>query len=182
VSPPLSFRAPWPAPLAEWASPSNVQLSSQFLGFTNLDPDVDDGFTVIGFRSRPDLDRTLGATSFEIDAVTGQFIAADIFLNSFFEWSAAANGDSTRFDVASVVTHESRTPAGPGSFGARRNRAASGGGRLVLGKRAVMFPIAYPRGSVLDRSLRLMTSPASRTSMAMPTRSANSERFPGASL
>ena len=140
--------------LTEWASPSNVQISSQFLGFTNLDPDVDDGFTVIGFRSRPDLDRTLGATSFEIDAVTGQFIAADIFLNSFFEWSAAANGDSTRFDVASVVTHEVGHLLGLGHSALGETEARPSGGRTVLGKRAVMFPIAYPRGSVLDRTLQ----------------------------
>jgi hypothetical protein len=140
--------------LNEWISSANITLPSQFLGFTNLDPDVDDGFTVIGFRSRPDLDRTLGATSFEIDAVTGQFVAADIFLNSFFEWSAAANGDSSRFDVASVMTHELGHLLGLGHSALGETRQSPAGGRSVIGKRAVMFPIAYPRGSIEDRSIQ----------------------------
>jgi hypothetical protein len=140
--------------LSVWGSPSNVQFSSQFVGFTAVDPDIDDGLTVIGFRSRPDLDRTLGATSFELDAVTGQFIAADIFLNSFFEWSVAASGDSTKFDLASVVTHELGHLLGLGHSALGETEPRPGGGRAVLGKRAVMFPIAYPRGSVMDRTLQ----------------------------
>jgi hypothetical protein len=140
--------------LNEWDSPSTVQLPSQFLGFTSVDPDVDDGLTVIGFRSRPELDRTLGATSFEIDAVTGEFLGADIFINSIFEWSVAAGGDSTRFDLASVMTHELGHLLGLGHSALGETELRPGGGRVVLGKRAVMFPIAYPRGSVLDRTLQ----------------------------
>ena len=140
--------------LGEWGKPANVQLSSQFLGFTSVDPDIDDGLTVIGFRSRPDLDRTLGATSFEIDAVTGQFIGAVIFINSIFEWSVAAGGDATKFDLASVMTHEVGHLLGLGHSALGETELRPGGGRVVLGKRAVMFPIAYPRGSVLDRTLQ----------------------------
>jgi hypothetical protein len=140
--------------LGEWGAAPNIALSSQFLGFTGIDPDVDDGLTVIGFRSRPDLDRTLGATTFEFDAVTGQFLGADIFINSFFEWSVAANGDAARFDVASVMTHEIGHLLGLGHSALGETELAAGGGRSVLGKRAVMFPIAYSRGSVLDRTLQ----------------------------
>ena len=139
--------------LTEW-SPSGIQLSSQFLGFTGIEPDVEDGLTVIGFRSRPDLDRTLGATSFEFDAVTGEFLGADIFINSIFEWSVAASGDASRFDLASVMTHEIGHLLGLGHSALGETELRPGGGRTVLGKRAVMFPIAYPRGSVLDRSLQ----------------------------
>ena len=137
-----------------WTTSANIPLTSQFLGFTNIDPDIDDGNTVIGFRPRPDLDLTLGATSYEIDAVTGQFVAADIFLNSFFDWSVAANGDSSRYDVASVVTHELGHLLGLGHSALGETRLNPGGGRTVLGKRAVMFPIAYPRGSVEDRGIQ----------------------------
>jgi len=142
------------ASFAEWARPANVQIGSQFLGFTSIDPAIKDGQTVIGFRSRPDLDRTLGETSFEFDAVTGQFIGADIFLNSFFDWSVAANGDSSRFDVQSIMTHEIGHLLGLGHSALGETEPRSGGGRTVLGKRAVMFPIAYPRGSVRDRTLQ----------------------------
>jgi Matrixin len=140
--------------LGVWSAPSNIQLSSQFLGFTGIDPDVDDGLTVIGFRSRPELDRTLGATSFEFDSVTGEFLGADIFMNSIFEWSVAPSGDATRFDVASVMTHEIGHLLGLGHSALGETEPRPGGGRVVLGKRAVMFPIAYPRGSVLDRALQ----------------------------
>lgn len=137
----------------EWGSPANVTLSSQFGGFTSVDPDVDDGLTVIGFRSRPDLDRTLAATSFEFNSVTGAFIGADIFVNSTFEWSVAANGDSTKFDLESVVVHEVGHLLGLGHSALGETELRTGGGRAVIGKRAVMFPIAYPRGSILDRTI-----------------------------
>ena len=48
----------------------------------------------------------LGATTFNVDDVTGAIIESDIFLNSTFYWSVAANGESGRFDVESVATHE----------------------------------------------------------------------------
>lgn len=141
----------------EWGRPANVALSSQFLGFTNIDPGIDpeieDGLTVIGFRSRPDMDRTLGATSFEFNAVTGAFIGADIFINSIFEWSVATGGDSTKFDLESVMTHEVGHLLGLGHSAIGETEPVSGGGRRVLGKRAVMFPIAYGRGSIQDRTL-----------------------------
>ena len=143
-----------PRAFTEWGRPANVQIASQFLGFTSIDPAIQDKQTVIGFRSRPDLDRTLGETSFEFDSVTGQFVGADIFLNSFFDWSVAANGDSSRFDVQSVMTHEIGHLLGLGHSALGETEPRSGGGRTVLGKRAVMFPIAYPRGSVLDRTLQ----------------------------
>lgn len=138
----------------EWASPGNVAVSSQFLGFTGVEPDLKDRLTVVGFRSRPDLDRTLGATSFEFDSVTGQFIGADIFINSFFEWSVAPNGESGKFDLESVMVHEVGHLLGLGHSALGETEPRTGGGRTVLGKRAVMFPIAYPRGNVLDRTLQ----------------------------
>ena len=137
---------------AEWGRPDNVTLSSQFQGFTNVLADVDDRLSVIGFRARPDLDRTLGATSFEFDAVTGDFIAADIFINSIFPWSVSSSGDSARWDLESIMVHEVGHLLGLGHSAIGETQPVTGG-RTVLGKRAVMFPIAYPRGSVADRTL-----------------------------
>jgi len=137
---------------AEWARPANVSLSSQFVGFTSAEPGDDDTLSVMGFESHPELDRTLGATSFEFDSVTGQFLGADIFINSIFPWSVAANGDSTRWDLESIMVHELGHLLGLG-HSALGETELQGGGRRVLGKRAVMFPIAYPRGSIADRTL-----------------------------
>jgi predicted Zn-dependent protease len=139
--------------LAEWSGQANVTISSQFVGFTGADPFNDDGVSVIGFQARPDLDRTLGATTFDIDDVTGEILAADIFLNSSFSWSVAANGTASRFDVASVLTHEVGHLLGLGHSALGETQAQAGGGRTVLGKRAVMFPIAFPPGSIKDRTI-----------------------------
>jgi hypothetical protein len=42
-----------------WAAVPNVGLSSQFVGFTAIDPASGDNTNVIGFSNRPDLDRVL---------------------------------------------------------------------------------------------------------------------------
>ena len=55
-------------------------------------PVVGDGATVIGFQNRPDLERTLGATSFMIDTTTGAIVESDIFFNTAFPWSVSATG------------------------------------------------------------------------------------------
>ena len=137
----------------EWSRPENVSLNTQFAGFTNLEPDADDGQTVLGFQSRPELDRTLGATNFQINDNTGALISADIFLNTFFEWSVASGGEANRFDVESIMTHEIGHLLGLGHSAIGETQPRSGGGRTVLGKRAVMFPIAYGPGSIEDRTL-----------------------------
>ena len=137
---------------ASWGRPENVDISGQFLGFTNLDP-VDGPQTVIGFMSKPDQDRTLGETSWVIDDATGEIVSASIFLNSIFSWSVAPNGESNRFDVESIVVHELGHLLGLGHT-ALGETELGGGGRIIRGKRAVMFPIAFPPGSIADRNLQ----------------------------
>jgi hypothetical protein len=137
----------------EWAQSEYVSLSSQFVGTTNAQPGINDGLNIIGFVPHPELDRTLGATSFEFDSVTGRFIGADIFLNSIFDWSVASGGDTARFDVESIMVHELGHLLGLGHTALGETEPRSGGGRTVLGKRAVMFPIAFGRGSIADRTI-----------------------------
>ena len=67
---------------ATWSNVPTAQLSAQFVGFSAADPVDDDGVTVIGFQSHPELDRVLGATTFTVDDITGAIIESDIFLNS----------------------------------------------------------------------------------------------------
>jgi hypothetical protein len=136
----------------EWGRPENVELFTQFAGFTTLEPDVRDGQNVLGFQSRPDLDRTLGSTSFQTSTTTGALISADIFLNTTFQWSVASGGQSGRFDVVSIMTHEIGHLLGLGHSALGETQSSSGG-RSVTGKRAVMFPIAYGAGSVEDRTI-----------------------------
>ena len=140
------------ASLDQWGKPANVDLSTQFAGFTNAEPFDEDGLTVVGFQSHPEFDRTLGATTFVIDNVTGEILESDIFLNTSFSWSVAQNGQAGRFDVGSVLTHEVGHLLGLG-HSALGETQLTGGGRSVLGKRAVMFPIAFSPGSIKDRTL-----------------------------
>ena len=89
-----------------WAEVPNVLINHSFVGFTGAEPFSADGISVFGFRSRPELDRTLAATTFEIDNLTGAIIESDIFFNTAFVWSVAPAGQTERYDVDSVAHHE----------------------------------------------------------------------------
>ena len=136
-----------------WNSVEGVSLSSNFAGFTSASPLDDDSVSVIGFVSRPDLDRVLGSTSFTFDVVTGEVVESDIFFNSSFAWSVSADGETDRFDLESIALHEIGHLHGLGhsALGETELRA---GGRRVLGAEAVMFPIAFSAGTTIGRTLR----------------------------
>jgi hypothetical protein len=138
---------------ASWGSVETADISVEFAGFTNARPNDDDGLTVIGFENRPDQDRTLGATSFLVDTLTGEIVEAEIFLNSSFDWSVAPTGESGRFDVESIALHEIGHLLGLGhsALGETELRA---GGRRVLAAEAVMFPVAFSAGTIEGRTLR----------------------------
>jgi hypothetical protein len=137
-----------------WSGVPSANVSAEFAGFTSANPFIDDGMTVIGFRDRPDLDRTLGATTFTLDATSGAILQADIFLNSSFNWSVAASGESGRYDVESIATHEVGHLFGLSHSALGETELLDGNRRRVLAKGAVMFPIAYPSGNILDRALQ----------------------------
>jgi hypothetical protein len=136
---------------ATWAAVPNIQLSSQFVGFTGLEPVSGDNANVIGFTSRPDLERVLGSTSFTVDTVTGEVLESDIFLNSAFAWSVADAGEAGRQDVESIALHEIGHLHGLGHSMLGETELIAGG-RHVLGSGSVMFPIAFSPGS-LNRTL-----------------------------
>ena len=135
-----------------WAGVPNVTITHSFVGFTGAEPFTADGASVIGFRSRPELDRVLAAATFDYDRVTGEIIESDIFFNTAFVWSVAAAGQADRFDVESVGLHEIGHLLGLGHSALGETEIRPTGGRRVLGKRAVMFPIAYPPGNIEDRT------------------------------
>lgn len=138
---------------ATWADVPDVSIRSEFVGISNREPFVDDDVSVIGFRARPELERTLGATTFTVDEVTGRILESDIFLNSAFNWSTAAAGQSGLFDVESIMLHEIGHLLGLGHSALGETELTSGDRRRVLAKRAIMFPIAFPAGNVRDRTL-----------------------------
>jgi len=138
---------------AKWDAVETADTTTEFVGFTNARPNDEDGLTVIGFENRPDQDRTLGATSFLIDTLSGEIVEAEIFLNSFFDWSVAANGQPDRFDVESIALHEIGHLLGLGHSALGETELRSGG-RRVLGAEAVMFPVAFSAGSIEGRTLK----------------------------
>jgi hypothetical protein len=95
----------------------------------------------------------LGATTFLIDRVTGEIVESDIFFNSAFPWSVAANGEGGRFDLESIVLHETGHLFGLG-HSALGETELTGGGRRVIAAETVMFPVAFSPGSTTARTLR----------------------------
>jgi len=136
-----------------WQAVSPAVVRSQFQGFTSALPDGPDGRTTFGFADRPELDRVLGATSFVIDATTGEILEADVFFNSRFNWSTAPSGESGRVDLESVALHEIGHLLGLGHSALGETELAAGV-RRVTGSGAVMFPIALSAGSIADRQLQ----------------------------
>jgi hypothetical protein len=139
---------------ATWHGVPSASIDFQFVGFTSAEPFVDDSISVIGFQSQPDMDRVLGATGFVVDELTGDVVESDIFVNSAFSWSVAANGDSSAFDLQSVVTHEIGHFLGLGHSALGETELRPEGGRRVLASGAVMFPISFGRGRIADRELQ----------------------------
>jgi Matrixin/Carboxypeptidase regulatory-like domain len=139
---------------ATWSQVESANVRFSFQGTTSAQAEGIDGRTVLGFINRPDLDRVLGATSFMIDARTGEIAEADIFFNSRFLFSATANGQADRIDLESVVLHELGHLLGLGHSAIGETERISNGGRRVIGSGAVMFPIALTSGAIADRVLQ----------------------------
>jgi hypothetical protein len=142
------------ASFSTWSQVPTASLSASFAGFTNAEPVRDDGATVIGFQAHDELERTLGVTTFTLDKTTGALVEADIFLNSMFAWSVAPAGESNKFDAQSTLTHEIGHLIGLGHSLLGETVLRAEGGRRVIAKRSVMFPIAYAVGTILDRTLQ----------------------------
>jgi hypothetical protein len=138
---------------ATWQAAPRATVQSQFQGFTTAPPGVQDQRTTFGFLDRPDLDRVLGATSFLLDAATGEILESDVFFNTLFDWSVAAGGETGRVDLESVAVHEIGHLLGLGHSAVGETEMISTG-RRVLAAGAVMFPIAFSPGAIAQRALQ----------------------------
>jgi hypothetical protein len=138
---------------ATWQAVTSASVSAQFVGFTSAKPDEEDSQNTLGFESRPDLDRVLGSTSFLFDDATGEIVEADIFFNTAFPWSVATAGEAGKFDLESIILHETGHLFGLGHSGIGETELLAGGGRRVTAAAAVMFPIAFSPGNITDRKL-----------------------------
>lgn len=150
---PTQFQTTLDRAFNTWGDVPNVDISAQFAGFVQAAPFNEDGMSVIGFQSRPTQDRTLAATTFTVDITDGRILESDIFFNTIFPWSTAAAGEADRFDVESIALHEIGHMLGL-SHSALGETELVGGGRRVIAAEAVMFPIAFNRGNIADRTLR----------------------------
>jgi hypothetical protein len=148
------FQATLQRAFGTWEAVPTASIAFQFVGFTSAEPFDDDSLTVLGFQPEPDLERVLGATGFVIDVVTGEIIESDVFFNSAFPWSTAAQGDDSRVDLESVAVHEIGHLLGLGHSGLGETELRPEGGRRVFASGAVMFPISLGRGSTEDRKLQ----------------------------
>ena len=137
-----------------WSGASSGMVALSYQGMTSAPAEGTDGRNTIGFLDRPDLDGVLASTSFMIDVTTGSIYEADIFFNTSFVFSVAANGQPGRVDLESVALHELGHMLGLGHSGIGETERTANGGYRVLGSGAVMFPIALGRGVTADRVLQ----------------------------
>jgi Matrixin/Carboxypeptidase regulatory-like domain len=138
---------------ATWHGVETATTSSEFVGFVQSLPFVSDGASVLGFLNRPSQDRTLAATTFTVDVVDGRILESDIYFNTIFPWSVSESGGNDRFDLQSIAVHEIGHLLGL-SHSALGETELVGTGRRVLAAEAVMFPIAFTRGNIADRTLK----------------------------
>jgi hypothetical protein len=139
---------------ATWQAVPTASITYQLAGVTSASPGADDGSSVLGFRSRPDLDRVLASTSFLLDSATGALVESDIFFNSAFPWSVAAAGEAGRYDLESIALHEIGHFSGLGHSALGETELLATGGRRVISAEAIMFPIAFAAGSIAGRTLK----------------------------
>jgi hypothetical protein len=136
-----------------WHAVPSAAIAFTFVGFTSGEPGDQDNASTLGFANRPDLERTLAATSYLVDTRTGEMLESDIFFNSAFAWSVADAGEAGKYDVQSIATHEIGHFIGLGHSAIGESTLVSKGDRRLIAAGSVMFPIAFAAGDISARQL-----------------------------
>jgi matrixin len=136
-----------------WQDVGTAAIGFQFTGLTSAEPLEFDGINTIGFLDEPDMEGLLGLTLTTFDTVTGEVVESDIFFNSAEPWSAAADGETDRFDLESVAVHEAGHFVGLDHSALGFFEERDGDVRLA-GAEAIMFPFAFDPGNIALRALR----------------------------
>ncbi|HEY8548550.1 MAG TPA: matrixin family metalloprotease [Vicinamibacterales bacterium] len=139
---------------ATWEAVPTARVRFSRAGFTGARPSDDDGMNVLGFESRPAMERTLAVTSYTIDLLEGSIVEADVVFNAAQPWSVAGGGEPGRFDLESIALHEIGHLLGLGHSALGETELAADGQRRLLAAGSIMFPIAFPGGSLEGRTLR----------------------------
>jgi hypothetical protein len=137
---------------ATWSGVPTADVTFTRQGFTSARPSDDDSLNVLGFERRADLERTLAVTTYTIDVTSGRIVEADVLFNAAQPWSVTDSGGSG-FDLQSVALHEIGHVVGLG-HSAIGETELQGTARRLIAAGSVLFPIAFPAGSLEGRTLR----------------------------
>lgn len=150
---PAEFRNSVARAFSTWEGVATTTIRFVEAGVSDRPASDNDGVTLLAFGDRPELDRTLGATSYTVDVATGTIIEAGVFFNASLPWSVAGGGQAGRFDLESIAVHEIGHLTGLGHSAVGETEIA-GTGRRLLSAGAVMFPIAFSPGNIDGRRLQ----------------------------
>jgi hypothetical protein len=138
-----------------WEAVETASISFTFRGQTNAEPFVFfDMINTLGFLTDPDLRGTgiLGGTGHIIFVPTGELAEADIFFNADARWSANPNGEAGHEEFQSAALHEIGHFFGLAHSGVAFAETRPGQNFVHEGS-SIMFPIAFPLGTTIGRTL-----------------------------
>jgi hypothetical protein len=148
-----AFEAALQRAAQSWEAAPGSGIRFQYAGRTSAQPLDLDGRNTIGFLSIPELEGVLGVTATLADAVSGEIVEADMFLNASYDWSVAGGGEEGAYDVESIALHELGHMLGLDHSALGYFEVRDGDARLAAAE-AVMFPFAFDQGTTAGRVLK----------------------------